>query len=402
MVVGLAGAGLAMAGAGLVPAGGAAERGGQAVATESTARQPTWSGISGVADDILSEREPAWSSRGASYEGPGAAPRALTRLLDRALAILATGPATELRARIAERQQDLARREARIAELRAGMTALPLDACTGAGPDASWVSRQVACQFGETRSDQAERIAEERRQADALAAAIDGDKAAFAAALADLGIHLTPEQVDGLLRLATAAAVVEAQAVYDTLRQVNDELQRATIASDESVEVARRYYGLHAVLLEVALHLHETFVQTVRDEHLPRLAAIEEEAAAARREAVGLRAREEDPALAGQLDANIKALDLTLKAAALYRDALEEQVRGMTAAWKRVARQREVAVNTWRTVRASADMLAMMSESGRAFDALLKLDLPAPRPFDNRQLEREFARLTDRLVAGRS
>lgn len=395
LVGGLLAAGVALGGTAL----------GDAVRASAPAAEPDartgalWSELDGTAGDILERRETDWTMSAGGYRTVEERSYALNRLLDEALERLSDGDATGLRARIAEQRQRLAGLEREIADLRAGMVALPAERCDAAGPEASWVGRQVACAFATSRADQAARIAEARRQADELAAAVDQSKQDFARSMDGLGIRLSADQVDGLLRLATAGDVVAAHTVYDNLRRVNEELQRATVGSDESVEVARRYYGFYTVLLEVALHMHERFLDTVRNHHMPRLTAVEEEARAARAEAAGMRRRERDGVLAAQLDANVKALDLTLQAASLYRRTLEEQVQAVTAAWKRVGRQRDVAVNTWRTVRASADMLAMMSESGRAFDTLLTLELPPPRVFDNQQLKREFERLTDRLVA---
>lgn len=396
LVGGLLAAGVALAGTAL----GDAVR--ASAASEPGTEERTgalWADLDGTAGDILERRERDWTVSAGRYRAVEERSYALNRLLDEALDRLSDGEATGLRARVAELRQRQAGLEREIADLRAGMVALPAERCDAAGPDASWVGRQVACAFATSRADQAARIAEARRQADEVAAAIEQAKQDFTRSMGTLGIRLSADQVDGMLRLATAGDVVAAHTVYDNLRRVNEELQRATVGSDESVEVARRYYGFYTVLLEVALHMHERFLDTVRNHHLPRLTAVEEEARAARAEAANMRRRERDGVLSAQLDANMKALDLTLQAASLYRRTLEEQVQAVTAAWKRVGRQRDVAVNTWRTVRASADMLAMMSESGRAFDALLTLELPPPRVFDNQQLKREFERLTDRLVA---
>ncbi|WP_029009749.1 hypothetical protein [Azospirillum halopraeferens] len=360
-----------------------------------------WAAVDGTAAAILDRREGDWRGPGSSYAPVGERSYTLNRLLDEAVDRLSQGSAADLRARIAGLRRDLAARESDVARLRAELAALPEDRCDAAGVDASFVARQVSCLFATSRGDQIERIAQARRDIGHMTEEIDRLTGAFAASLTDVGIELTPEQVDGLLRLATAENIVAAHTVYENLRQVNAELQRVTIASDESLEVARRYYGVYAVLLEVALHMHERFLDTVRHEHLPRLAGIEADARRARAEAARLLAREGEGPLSAQLDANLSALDTTLEAAGLYRQTLEEQSAAVSAAWERVARQRDVAVNTWRTVRASADMLAMMSETGRAFETLMDLQLPPPRAFANQQLEREFERLTARLVADR-
>jgi hypothetical protein len=368
--------------------------------SDSLPAQAVWKDLGGTAGSILERRTEDWGQPGSGYLSLEERGRTLNHLLDRAVSTLARSDAVDTRKRIAELRERAAGHARHTAELRATLAALPEERCAGAGANANFLTRQVACAFATSRDDQARRIAESRRAEAEANAEADRLQSSFRDELARLGIELTPEQVDGLLRMATAEDVVAGQAVYDNLRRINEELQKATVAADESVEVARRYYGFYTVLLEVAMHLHERFLDKVRNEHMPRLAAIEEDARTARATAVGLHGRERTGALEVQLTANIKALDLTLKAAGLYRQTLNDQVKAMTEAWQRVARQHEVAVNTWRTVRASADMLAMMGETGRAFEVLMKLDLPAPRPFENQDLQREFGRLTQRLSNG--
>lgn len=357
-----------------------------------------WARLSGPAESILERRQDAWTEDGPAYDRREQRSHRLNRLLDKAVAQLAVGDAVDIRRQIAERRTAITDHERRIADLRGAMAGLPEDSCDGAGPDASFIMRQIACVAAASRPAQRRRIAAEQQAITQAQGEIEALQARFVGSLAELGIPLTPEQADALLRVATAADIIGMHAVYANLRRVNDELLRATVEADETMEVARRYYGFYTVLLEVALHMHEAFLAKVREEHMPRLDTIARDAAAARADAERLRARARDLALRGQLDGNVKALDLTLKAVALYRQTLEGQERTIAESWRRIAQRHEVAVNTWRTVQASADILALMNESGRSFDTLLRLDVPALRPFDNLQLQREFDRLTKELT----
>lgn len=357
----------------------------------------TWTGFDATAGRLLQESAPVWRD-----EGPtGRRTSRLGHLLDEAVRRLATGESVTARARYAELGARQEAATARLSELRARLGLLPRDSCDASGRDAAWLVRQASCLFATSRADQARLIADAEGELTRIDAERRDARDRFVAGLAGIGVILPPDRAEALLELATADDVVAAHAVYGNLRAIDSILRTATVEAGESIAAARRYHGLHAVLLDVAVHVHERFLDQVRDEHLPRLGALEEEARNARADAAALRRRAVEPELASQLDANLRALDLTLHAAALYRRVLEGQTRAVEAAGQRVARHRDVAVNTWRAVEASADLLKVLNTARPAADLVLTLDIPLPQPFENRELEREFERLSARLVADR-
>jgi len=64
---------------------------------------------------------------------------------------------------------------------------------------------------------------------------------------------------------------------------------------------------------------------------------------------------------------------------------------------RQIERQHRVAVNTWRTVDVSSDLVSMMRTTGKAFDALMKLEIPPIRPFESQEMELEFQKITDTI-----
>ncbi len=222
-------------------------------------------------------------------------------------------------------------------------------------------------------------------------------KVRFAKNLEELGIQLNPEQVDGLLSLVTSDDLIEVMGVFENLKSISAVLLQATDRAEESMETAQRYYGVYAVMLELAVHMHKKFLERVDTQYMQRLAVIDKRTRDTRAEAVSMLGREKGGEFAGVLANNVKSLDLTLKASSIYRDHLSRQRNMVASSLSRVERQRDVAINTYRTVQVSADLVDMMRTTKQNFEALMKIDIPALRPFESIEMRREFDRLTIEL-----
>lgn len=170
------------------------------------------------------------------------------------------------------------------------------------------------------------------------------------------------------------------------------------VRADESLEIARRYYGIYTVMLEIALKMHDDFVSKVDAEYLTRLDTVRHRAASARADAERLSAATNDAALRRILSHNISAQAETLEAAVIYGNRLREQRNRMKETRARIAERHEVAVNTWRTVRLSSELVGMVRAAGQDFDVLMSLDIPDLRPFENRELQEEFGKISRELA----
>jgi DNA gyrase/topoisomerase IV subunit A len=197
--------------------------------------------------------------------------------------------------------------------------------------------------------------------------------------------------------MATAEDIVEILAMVENLKDINNQLQRSTVNTGESLEVAKRYYGIHTVMLEVAAFMHEEFVHKVNSTYLKKLRTITQETRAVQAEAREMLRRERDPGLRKVLQNNVKSQDLTLRTAAIYRDRLIEQRDSIREALNRLHNRVDVARNTYRTAQLANDLINMLRSSDESFEAIMKLDLPDLRPFENLELQREFDRLTREL-----
>lgn len=218
--------------------------------------------------------------------------------------------------------------------------------------------------------------------------------------LSEIGVEISQDQLDGLLVMATADSFIDMMAAYANLRAIDEVLKDATEASGESLTATRRYYGLHATLSEIAGWMQSTFIADIDWKFLPELDAIEAEARQLRKEAKALLAR--NPESAAALEANLSAQALTLKTAELYRRELGKQRAAMKAALDKTSRQSAIAINTWRTVKVSSDLVLAMRSGDDGFHALLALEVPDLRPFQGVEIRAEFERISGRLLVASS
>jgi len=315
----------------------------------------------------------------------------LERWLDQAAEILAASPALASRdrlRRLAEEERQLRRQMAEDRVARASAPPAPSNPLEHLLALLSLTATQA---FYDARiasaEDRLKRIAEERVAA----------RAAFTADLERIGVRLRPDQVDGLLSLASADDMVAIQSLFANLRGIVELLREQAEASGESLEVVRRLYGVHAVLLEVAIDAHRDLLRKIDNDWSVRLAEIERGTRELREEAQRILRTERDRGLLEVTRANIAAQDLTLRAVGLYRQRLTEQRAGVEASARRLEAQARVAVNTWATAERAADLAALMRFSDRAFEALSAFEVPNIRPFESRELQGEVERLTERL-----
>jgi len=313
------------------------------------------------------------------------------RWLDQAAEILAASPALTSRdrlRRLAEEERQLRRQ---IAEDRVARVSAPRAPSNIFEQLMALLSLSATQAYYDTRIARADerlaRISEERISA----------RAAFTADLERIGVRLRPDQVDGLLSLASADDMVAIQSLFTNLRGIIELLREQAEASGESLEVVRRLYGVHAVLLEVAIDAHRDLLRKIDQDWSVRLAEIERGTRELREEAQRILRAERDRGLLEVTRTNIAAQDLTLRAVGLYRQRLAEQRAGVEASARRLEAQARVAVNTWATAERAADLAALMRFSDRAFEALSAFEVPSIRPFESRELQGEVERLTERL-----
>lgn len=320
--------------------------------------------------------------------------RHLQKLMADAIEILSTSDVLDERERILEIQEEIRALQSDIADWRFAMTSAP-DGDSGLVSD---LMSRLPLQSVQTKASFEVKIARAEAQIADLRQESKDIRADFIEGLHKIGIDLTADQVDGLMSMATAEGIIDMQTAFDNMKAINGVLLEATVQTDESLDVAKRYYGIYTVMLEVAMFMHEDFIDKVNNDYLVKLDRIIEKTQELRKEANSMLQKEKDKGLRKTLQNNVAAQDLTLRTADLYKKRLIEQRDRVRRSLRNIERQHGVAVNTYRTVEYSSDLVTMMRNTGKAFDALMKLEIPPIRPFESLEMQNEFERLTNEIA----
>ncbi len=239
-----------------------------------------------------------------------------------------------------------------------------------------------------------ERIAASEVQLQANKRAIQELQINFVRQMRGIGIDIDLEAAQSLLSTVTGDDFVKMCVVFDNVRGVTVQLQELTEQSGESLDAAKRYYGSYVVLIRLLDHVQKDFVRRAREEMIPKLNDFAIKAEVLIDAAHVNISQGGDPAIGKQ---NIRSNELTIQATKLYTQYLREQAAEIEQRNAELQISLRDAENTFQTVALSSEVASLLKEGSRNFAALLRLDLPALRGFENEELKAEFRRLTERM-----
>lgn len=210
-----------------------------------------------------------------------------------------------------------------------------------------------------------------------------------------IGVDLDLDSARSLLSTVTGDDFVEMCVVFDNVRGVTEQLEELASASGESLDAAKRYYGSYVVLIRLMDRIQKDFVRRTREEMIPKLTVYADRAEEIIQDAKDNMKAGGDPTIGQQ---NIDSNQLTIQATGLYTQYLREQAGEIEARNEALQVTLRDALNTYDTVALSSQVAAIMKEGRRNFAALLKLELPSLRGFENSELKAEFERLTREMT----
>ena len=306
----------------------------------------------------------------------------INQLLEESVAILSTSPV--------QRYRD----EIQILEQRIESARTDLDGyrkARVAAPTKSLTARTV--------EDYDRLIGEREQDIRRYRAELDRIKKAFAAELRAMGLDLSDEQVEFLLSTVVGDNIVDLGIVFDNVKAITVQLEQLVRDSGEDMQSARRYYGMYVVLLRALNRMHLDVEQAIEQRYVPQINDIAQRAETLSGETRTLARNHPDKA--DVLVANLEAQRLTIEAAGVYRDYLKQQAAQVRSAREALEEDIATAWNTFETVRVSGELVDLVKSSQQLLDGLLNRQVPALRPFQNLEMQREFAKLTEQLRAPR-
>jgi hypothetical protein len=310
--------------------------------------------------------------------------RDIDRLLGEVLTVLGTSEITALRLRYEEADRGMTARRARVRELREAALAAPDE-------------KSVLQFYRKTRPEFLEEIEALEKDIAALREQQNGWVDELADAYAALGLRMQREEVRVHLASVSGGDLMTLTAVFHNLRGLNSQLEELVRQSPDDPEAARRYYGLHVLLLRTALLAHAEVITRMDQRYLKRLEELDRENQGLTRETGQLLrfAEESDRKV---LEANLRTQELTAESLRLYRDHLISARARVYESEKTLQRRYEVAMNAYQTIRISAALAEEMRQAVRDLDSLRDMRLPELAPLQDEGLRLKFSEITRELL----
>ena len=239
------------------------------------------------------------------------------------------------------------------------------------------------------------KITEENNNIVEYGHAIKQIKVHFHERLRDIGIELSQEQTDILLSRIDADDIIQMSVVFDVLKKITTQLMLLTERSGEEIKQAKKYYGMHVVLLELVNYMQQKYINMVDTVYLPKINQIIDKTVKINKESIKQISRETNQQRIIIYKKNVIAQELTLKTAKLYIKNLKNQQSKVLSAQKIVRKDLALAQNTYNTVEVSAHLLSILRISQDSFDALISLQIPEIVPFENLKMQIKYQELSD-------
>jgi len=213
----------------------------------------------------------------------------------------------------------------------------------------------------------------------------------------EIGVNLTSEQIDILLTRVDGDDIIQISLVMETLKHVTNQILELMKASKEELTQAKKYYGMHQVLLELVVYIQQKYIDKCNSIYLPKIDNIISDSAEMMVNTNRLKDQEEDSRRRSIYNNNLDAQMLTNKAAKLYKNDIVSSRNNMIEAQKISKENLKLSKNTYATVMLSADLFDLINESQSMFEEVSKIQVPNLVPFENIQLEQKYKELTEKL-----
>ena len=239
-----------------------------------------------------------------------------------------------------------------------------------------------------------EKINQSLDQIKAYESNLTQEKDNLRARLQAMGLSLSREQIDVLLSRVDSDDIIRMSVVYDVLADITKQLMELTREFNEDINQARKYYGMHVILLKFVINMQQSYINKLQQEYLPKIDQIKKDTMQVNLQTKSLLAAATDSSQRKVLRNNLQAQQLTLKVAKLYAKQLQKQKGKVETALQLAKKDYLVAKNTFDTVKLSAELIRLMKSNQAAFNALMNIQIPEIVPFKNIEMQKKFEELS--------
>lgn len=283
-------------------------------------------------------------------------------------------------------EDEIEKAEQRMAELRKDRIG---------APDDSWIP------FKQTRTKIDKELEALQSDVSRFKEEKEAIRSSMTKALSEMGLNLDSTSLDVLLASVSGDEVIALMLAADSIKKINLQIVELLSKGEGNLHIARKYTGIHMVLVDIYLNAHYLVMDRIAKEYSPRLDEISSAALMLKKQAEAMLEKTpvDDPRRE-VLETNIRANNRTVQTASLYREYLRTQQNKLRVSAEKLKSDLSVAQNTYQTVKTGSDLVALINTSMRTLESVYSFVLPDLSTVYDREILNEFERITGQIRRG--
>ena len=347
----------------------------------------SWGRLTGTLGDTLTLRDKQETLPRSTWipfrEDQKSNGKKIDALLDKAVSILINGEAGDIRREASKLRDTITKQKTELDDLRNKRITAP---------------EKSSLPWKLTKAKADERIARLQEEIADTEGRLGAVTSKLTDALKAIGLELDDAQTDVLLNSVTGDDLMQNTIVFSNVKAVVAKLEELAQNDTNTLEITRRYTGMYLVLNDLLIYTQEELVRKIDGEYKAQLKAIIAEADALRKDALArsnqnIYSVEQRKGFA----ANAQSNALTIQVANLYMELLDSQKAGAMESLKSLRLNRDLAENTYKTVRSSGELRGLIHTGLKVFDAVGALKMPELKVFESGAMRLEFEEINRRL-----
>ena len=316
--------------------------------------------------------------------------------LDELFVMLELSKVVELRETYGEIEKKIDSENNKLSELKREQVFAPAESESSLSkivPDSKYTD-SIKEFIAETKGDYEKIIQIKKKNIKGYENELDKIAVGISEALYEKNITMDPEQLKVWLSSAIGDDILSMSVVFSHIKDITIQLEELTASSGENLAYAKKYYGMVVMLHKLIVYMQNRFIADVENNIKPKLRQYSKEANSNLKEARKLYKKNKNNQI---LKSNIDASKITIKAINLYLKIVNSQQGKIKKALRISREQEKVAINTYKTVKLSSMVSALINNGLKTFDTLSKLQIPDMAKFENKEIQEQFRKLTLRM-----
>jgi len=212
-----------------------------------------------------------------------------------------------------------------------------------------------------------------------------------------LGVTMTSEQINTLCMRIDGDDIIKSVTMYEILKEILAHTQKLMKANSDNMEYVKKYYGVYVLLSETIVYAQTKYIKMNKEVWTVKLDVLKTQANNINKKTKESMAEITDKRRKNILERNISSNLFTVKVIDLYKKELARQRQRVEASRKQAMQDVIVAWSSYETASVSAELVSTIDQADKAFESIIKMEVPEIVVFENTAVKNKFSELTAKL-----